>query len=131
MERRVSAAAFVASILAMLAGCGPSDKPAAGAGPAGIRSASMVCDSLPDFALLYVDAAVAACSKGRSVLSATHETGMVVYTTQTPPAELLAWYRDQTEIKGLLPGPSSETMYSASDGEKRFLQQRLREVLDA
>jgi hypothetical protein len=120
MERRASAAALVALALAvvLLAGCGP-DKPAADAGPTAIKSASIVCDSLPDFALLYVDAAVAACSTSRSVLNAAQEKGTVVYTTQVPPAELLAWYRDQTEVKGLAPGLSSETSYSASDGEKR------------
>jgi hypothetical protein len=113
--------ATAALALLFLAGCGPADKPAADAAPTAIKSASMVCNGLPDFALLYVDAAVAACSKGPSPVRPNHESGTVVYTTKTPPAELLQWYKDQSEVKGLTPALSNDSMYSARDGEKRTM----------
>lgn len=118
---KLGAAAAVTAAF-FLAGCGPGDKPAADASaPTPIRSASVTCDGLPDFALLYVDAAVTACTKGPSTVRENHESGTVVYRTKTPAAEILSWYKDQSEVKSLTPSLSTDAMYSARDGEKRTM----------
>lgn len=107
----------------LLVGCGKGDKPTADAGaaapPAAPAVATTGCDSLPDFAPLYAGAVVSGCFKGASTVRDNHDSGTAIFAVTTAPAEVLAWYKAQTAAKGLAPSLSSQTMYSARDGEKR------------
>lgn len=107
--------------LLLLSACGKGDKPAAEAAAptASPAVAAAGCDSLPDFAPLYAGAQVSGCFKGASTVRENHDSGTAVFAVKAAPAEVLAWYKQETAAKGLSPSLASDTMFSARDGEKR------------
>lgn len=117
---RFGVTAALAALL-LLSACGKGDKPAAdAAAPAPTPvAASTQCDSLPDFAPLYAGAVVSGCFKGASTVRENHDSGTAIYAAKATPAEVLAWYKQETAAKGLAPSLASDTMFSARDGEKR------------
>jgi hypothetical protein len=108
-------------IALLLAGCGGEPAAEAGAGSTPIHAASIQCDALPGFAVLYADAVVTGCFKGPSRIGKNHESGTVIYVTRTAPAEVLTWYKEQASAKALADDLSTETMYSAREGTKRSI----------
>lgn len=105
----------------LLAGCGRDPPAGPESGATRIHEASVQCDALPDFAVLYVDAVVTACFNGRSTLGGKRENGTVIYTTRTAPEEVLTWYKEQASAKALIDEQLTKTLYSAGDGMKRNL----------
>jgi hypothetical protein len=117
MKLRIAGALLALS----LAACGQKPAAEAEAGRPAIHEASVQCGALPGFVVLYADAVVTGCFKGRSNLEQTHESGTVIYTTRTAAPELLTWYKEQAEAKALADHMSSDTMYSARDGANRSI----------
>jgi hypothetical protein len=84
------------------------------------NAATASCADKPDYVPLYADAKLLTCVSGK--VEATGRTsGTLVYTSAAAPAAVLAWSKEQATKAGLSQRLSTETMFSAGEGNKRTL----------
>ena len=76
------------------------------------------CASKPDYVPVYAGAAIKACVAGDAM---GRHSGSVTYTVGAAPATVLAWSKDEGAKAGFTQRLLSDSMYSATQGEKRTL----------
>jgi predicted lipoprotein with Yx(FWY)xxD motif len=76
------------------------------------------CTTKPDFAPVYAGASIKACVAGDAL---GRHSGSITYTVAAAPAAVLAWSKAEGDKAGLKQNLLTDSMLSASEGEKRTL----------
>lgn len=84
------------------------------------NAATASCADKPDYVPVYADAKLVTCASG-NVGATGRNSGTLIYTSAAPPAAVLAWSKAEAEKAGLSPRLSTDTMFSAGEGNKRNL----------